>query len=88
MNYLFEALTCRPPTRQETREYLDILKEAIADLGKEEGAILGLTPIFLDRDALFRTELAEEGTPDSYGRVMLRAGVGVSGQCSIRLPPS
>ena len=72
VNYLFEALTCRPPTEEETREYLDLLKGAINDLGKEEGAILGLSPIFLDRDALFRSELAEHGTPDAYGRVMLQ----------------
>jgi hypothetical protein len=72
VNYLFEALTCRPPTQQETEDYLGLLKEAINDLGKEEGVFLGLTPIFLDRDALFRTELAEQGTPDAFGRVMLQ----------------
>lgn len=72
VNYLFEALTCRPPTEKEAQGYVDIAKQAINDLGKEEGAILGLTPIFLDRDALFRAELAEYGTPDEYGRVMLQ----------------
>lgn len=72
VNFLFESLTGRPPTRDETKEYLAVLKEAIDDLGKEEGVLLGLTPIFLDRDALFRTELAEQGTPDEYGRVMLQ----------------
>ena len=72
VKYLFEALTCRPPSENEVADYLSLLKEAIADLGKEEGVILGLTPIFLDRDALFRTELAEDGKPDMYGRVMLQ----------------
>ncbi|WP_417746357.1 DUF1588 domain-containing protein [Rosistilla oblonga] len=72
VNYLFEALTCRPPTDAETAEYLGLLNDAIADLGKKEGALLGLTPIFLDRDALFRPELAEYGTPDQYGRVLLQ----------------
>jgi hypothetical protein len=72
VNYLFEALTCRPPTEKETEEYLGLVKEAIDDLGKEEGAILGLTPIFLDRDALFRPELVEHGTPDKHGRVLLQ----------------
>ena len=72
VNYLFEALTCRPPSTSESDEYLGVLKEAIDDLGKEEGVMLGLTPIFLDRDALFRTELVEYGTPDKYGRVMLQ----------------
>ena len=72
VDYLFEALTCRPPTQKESKEYVGIVKKAIDDLGKEEGAILGLTSIFLDREALFRTELAENGTPDKYGRVMLQ----------------
>ena len=72
VEFLFEALTCRPPTEKETKQYLDVLKEAITDIGKEEGVILGLTPIFLDRNALFRSELAEQGTPDKYGRVMLQ----------------
>ena len=70
--YLFEALTCRPPSEKEAQQYIDIAKKAIRDLGKEEGAILGLTPIFLDREALFRTELALDGKPDMHGRVMLQ----------------
>jgi len=72
INYLFEALTGRPPTEAEATEYLAVAKEAVDDLGKEDGVILGLTPIFLDREALFRAELAEQGTPDSHGRVMLQ----------------
>ena len=72
VNFLFESLTCRAPSETETAKYLSIVKEAINDLGKEDGVILGLSPIFLDREALFRTELAEEGTPDKFGRVMLQ----------------
>ncbi|MEO1524379.1 MAG: DUF1588 domain-containing protein [Planctomycetota bacterium] len=72
INYLFEALTCRPPSKAETDKYLSIVNEAIEDLGKEEGVILGLSPIFLDREALFRTELVETGTADEFGRVMLQ----------------
>jgi hypothetical protein len=72
VDFLFEALTCRAPSQKESSEYVDILKEAIKDLGKEEGAILGLTPIFLDRDALFRTELADHGNVDKFGRAMLQ----------------
>ena len=71
VGYLFEALTCRPPTKGEFDEYTRVLKEAIKDLGKDEGVILGLTPIFLDQEALFRTELAANGKPDEHGRVML-----------------
>lgn len=72
VEFLFEALTCRPPTAKEVETYLALAKEAIKDLGKEEGALLGLTPIFLDRDALFRPELVRYGTPDRHGRVMLQ----------------
>lgn len=69
---LFEALTFRPPTNQESDDYLVIVKQSIEKLGKEEGATLGLSAIFLDRDALFRPELVETGQPDSFGRIMLQ----------------
>ena len=72
VDYLFEALTFRPPTNQESQAYIAIVKQSIDKLGKEEGAVLGLSAIFLDRDALFRAELAEYGQPDEYGRVMLQ----------------
>ncbi|MCA9207688.1 MAG: DUF1588 domain-containing protein, partial [Planctomycetales bacterium] len=72
VDYLFEALTFRPPTAAESDRYLAIVNEAIEKLGKEEGAVLGLSSIFLDRDALFRPELAQHGQPDQYGRVMLQ----------------
>ena len=45
VEFLFEALTLRPPTAEETAAYLRIVKKSINDLGKEEGAILGLTPM-------------------------------------------
>ncbi len=48
------------------------MKQSVEKLGKVDGAVLGLSSIFLDRDALFRTELVEYGTPDEYGRVMLQ----------------
>jgi len=72
INFLFEVLTLRPPSEKETADYLTIVKKSIKDLGKEDGIFLGLTPIFLDRDALFRPELCETGQPDKYGRVMLQ----------------
>lgn len=71
IRFLFESLTLRAPTDQEADAYLVLVKGAIDDLGKEDGILLGLSSIFLDRDALFRCELAEYGTPDEYGRVML-----------------
>ena len=72
IHFLFEALTLRQPDSDETEAYLRIVKKSIQDLGKEDGVFLGLAPIFLDRDALFRPELGETGTPDAHGRVMLR----------------
>ena len=72
VDYLFEALTFRPPNKKESDEYLAIAKTSVEKLGKEEGAVLGLSAIFLDRDALFRPELVDQGKPDHYGRVMLQ----------------
>lgn len=72
VDFLFEQLTCRPPTLSESNEYVAIVEQAVADLGKEDGVVLGLTSIFLDRDALFRPELASSGQPDAYGRAMLQ----------------
>jgi hypothetical protein len=72
IDYLFEAVTFRPPNKTESSVYLEIVKQSIDKLGKEDGAFLGLSSIFLDRDALFRPELAADGDPDEHGRVMLR----------------
>ncbi|MEO1614428.1 MAG: DUF1588 domain-containing protein [Planctomycetota bacterium] len=72
VDFLFEAVTFRPPTEKESGDYLQIVKRAIDQLGKDEGVVLGLSSIFLDRDALFRPELAAEGKPDEHGRVMLQ----------------
>ncbi len=72
VDYLFEALTFRPPTPEESSQYLGMVKDSISKLGKEQGAILGLSALFLDRDALFRPELVQNGSPDEYGRVMLQ----------------
>ncbi len=67
VDYLFEALTFRPPSRIESDSYLAIVNESIEKLGKEDGAVLGLSSIFLHRDALFRPELVEHGQADQYG---------------------
>ena len=72
VEHLFEALTFRPPTTRELDEYLAIVNRSIEQLGKEDGVVLGLSSIFLDRDALFRAELVESGKPDRHGRVMLQ----------------
>jgi len=72
VEFLFEALTFRPPSEKEASQYLAIVQQSIETLGKEEGAVLGLSAIFLDRDALFRPELVEQGVPDEHGRIMLQ----------------
>ena len=72
VDFLFEAVTFRPPTDKEAADYLQIVKNSIDKVGKKDGAIMGLSAIFLDRDALFRPELAANGKPDKYGRVMLQ----------------
>ena len=72
VDHLFEALTFRPPTDRESSEYLQMVKDTIETVGPEDGVFMGLSSIFLDRDALFRPELAETGTPDKHGRVMLQ----------------
>lgn len=72
VDFLFEALTFRPPTEQESADYVQIAEQSIDRLGKEEGAVLGLSAIFLDRDALFRPELVARGEADRDGRVMLQ----------------
>jgi len=89
VDFLFEALTFREPSSKESDVYLKILKDSVTDLGLKEGVILGLTPIFLDRDALFRPELAQYGKPDKYGRVMLQGhelAVAVNGAFSYLKP--
>ena len=72
VDYLFEALTFRPPTQKESDDYLAIVKNSVAKVGKEDGVFMGLSSIFLDRDALFRPELVEAGKADEHGRVMLQ----------------
>jgi len=72
VDFLFEALTFRPPSETESDAYLAIVKQSVEKVGKEDGVVLGLSSVFLDRDALFRPELAENGKPDRQGRVMLQ----------------
>lgn len=72
VEYLFEALAFRPPTAGESDDYVTLVKDSIAKVGRKDGIFMGLSALFLDRDALFRPELAEAGTPDEHGRVMLQ----------------
>ena len=69
---LFEALTFRPPAPAESQKYLQIVKDTVSRVGREDGIFMGLSAIFLHQDALFRPELARQGSPDSHGRVMLQ----------------
>ncbi len=72
VEYLFEALTFRQPTKKERGEYVKLVKETIDKVGRENGIFMGLSAIFLDRDALFRPELAKGGQADEHGRTMLQ----------------
>ena len=72
IEHLFEMLTFRPPLEQEVEDYLVLVRDTQSNIPGEDGLILGLTSLFLDRDALFRPELAEAGEPDDYGRTMLQ----------------
>lgn len=72
VDYLFEALTFRPPTEKESIDYLLLVKDSIQKVGPKDGIIMGLSAIFLDRDALFRPELGHGAKPDEHGRVMLQ----------------
>ena len=72
IDFLFEAVTFRPPAEKEAGDYLQIVKKSIDRVGKKDGVFMGLSAIFLDRDALFRPELVADGKPDKHGRVMLQ----------------
>ena len=72
VDFLFEELTFRPPTTEESNDYLQIVKNSIGKVGKEKGVFMGLSAVFLDRDALFRPDLVVSGNPDQHGRVMLQ----------------
>lgn len=72
VDYLFEMLTFRPPSDKESADYLAMVKGTMAKVGPEDGVFMGLSAIFLDRDALFRPELAHDAKPDQHGRVMLQ----------------
>jgi hypothetical protein len=72
VDFLFEALTFRPPTDTESDSYTKIVTQSIDQLGVKDGSVLGLSAIFLDRDALFRPELVQKGEADEHGRVMLQ----------------
>jgi len=72
VEYLFEAVTFRPASSEESAAYVGIVQDSIARVGREAGTTMGLSSIFVDRDALFRPELATTGEPDQYNRVMLQ----------------
>lgn len=72
IHHLFEMLTFRPASEKEADAYLGIVRDTVKELGQEEGLFMGLSAIFLDRDALFRTELTEGVAPEEDGRTMLQ----------------
>jgi hypothetical protein len=72
VDFLFEAVTFRPPLKKESEDYFRIVKDSIGKVGKENGTFMGLSAIFLDRDALFRVESVESGKPDEHDRILLQ----------------
>ena len=72
VDFVFEAVTFRPPNKMESDSYVQIVKDSVAKVGKEDGVFMGLSSIFLHRDALFRPELVAEGKTDAHGRVMMQ----------------
>ena len=41
VDFIFEAVTFRPPTEKEAADYLQIIKNSIDKVGKKDGAIMG-----------------------------------------------
>ena len=74
VDYVFEAVTFRPPTDKESEDYLLIVKDSIAKVGKENGAFMGLSAIFLDRDALFRPSWWSPANPTNTDAPCCRTG--------------
>ncbi len=72
VDFLFEEVTFRPPTKMESDSYVQIVKDSVAKVGKEDGVFMGLSAIFLNQEALFRTELVKKGKVDAHGRVMMQ----------------
>ena len=72
VKFLYESLTFRRASKGRLNVYMKIVKNSINDLGHEDGVIHGLVPIFLDKYALFRSEIPANRSPDKYGRVMLQ----------------
>ena len=65
VDYLFEALTFRPPSKEESDAYLKIVKQSIEKLGKETAPSSDCHRSFLDRDAFSDRNLAENGQTGS-----------------------
>ena len=75
VDYLFEVSdACGHRLPDESATYVRNRQEVRRfNLARKRGQFWGLTPIFLDRAALFRSELCKgSGDPDRFGRVMLQ----------------
>ena len=89
ITWLFENLVCRAPREKELTLYRENLKARVEGLGRTQGLMVGLLPIFLHTEALFNLELANEGEADDYGRVRLQGHellIAINGALSY-LPP-
>ena len=70
VGYTFDQVLARAPSADELKQYSDFVASRIERQGNREGLILGLTPVFLHAEAIFRFEFGA-GQPDAHGRRML-----------------
>jgi hypothetical protein len=70
VRFLFGALLHREPAADELEQGAAFVHERVARHGNREGLVLGLVPVFLHPEAVFRSELGA-GEPDRHGRLML-----------------
>ncbi len=70
--FVFHAVTFRPATDEQIAAYRQVVKATQKEIGAMDGLFMGLSAIFLDRAALFRSELGQGAELDEHGRFQLR----------------
>ncbi|MDX1944178.1 MAG: DUF1588 domain-containing protein [Pirellulaceae bacterium] len=87
---LFAQVLRRDPTGDELARYTGFLSRNIEKLGNRQGLIVGLSPVFLHPETVFRLELGQ-GRPDDSGRALLaplELAMGISYALTDRRPDS
>lgn len=70
VRFTFEQVIDRGPTEEELQQFTEFVTSRIERYGNREGLILGLVPVFLHAEAVFRFEFGA-GHPDNHGRLFL-----------------